>query len=202
MRFTGVLLAAGFGRRFGADKRTLGLPDGSSLLTHGARSMRLVLDDVVVVLRAGETPLAQALSSLGCRFAFNPRPLEGLGSSIRCGVATSANSDGWLILPADLPLVRPTSLRRVVARLATASAVVPLCHGRRGHPVGFSRRFRGELLALTGDRAGREVLKRAPKEVVWLNLHDPGIYRDVDQASDFDSIRRDFAPWQPHERPP
>ena len=184
MRLTGILLAAGGAQRFGQDKRRLLLPDGDDLLAHSARRLRRVLDDVLVVLRPEDDDIAPALLTIGCRLCRNPLPERGMGSSLSCGVQASQDRDGWLVQPADLPLLRESTIRRVAGRLRSAAAVVPLCHGRRGHPVGFARPYRERLLALDGAEGARRILPSAATDVVWLNVHDPGIYRDVDQPGD------------------
>ena len=54
----------------------------------------------------------------------------GMGDSIATGVRACAQAAGWLILPADLPLVQPATLRAV----AGASA-----RGAGGHRVRLRR---------------------------------------------------------------
>ena len=190
MKLTGILLAAGASRRLGRDKRRLRLPNGETLLNHCAARLHAVTDDIVVVVRPEDDALADALQAAGCRVCRNPTPELGMGKSLSCGIAISSDSDGWLIQPCDLPLVRLSTLRGVGAHLQHADAVIPFCHGRRGHPVGFTRHFREPLLRLTGDQGGRQVLRDAKGKVLWLNLHDPGIYRDIDDTTDVATIER------------
>lgn len=190
MNFTGIVLAAGAGTRFDRDKRQLVLPNGDNLLMHSVRQMRAVLEDVVVVLRTEDTDLVAVVRSLRCRACCNHEPGRGMGSSLGCGVQASRDAPGWLIRPVDLPLLRTDTLRRIAARLQTADAVVPLCHGRRGHPVGFSHRFRDQLCRLSGPHGGQKILQQAADSVVWLNTHDPGIHRDVDRPADLATLVR------------
>ncbi len=186
---TGVLLAAGTGRRFGSDKRRILLPNHEPLLLHCVRRMRAVLDDVLVVLRPEDTDLRAAVIALDCRVCVNPQPDRGMGSSLACAVQASRESAAWLVQPADLPLVRLRTLRRIAEQLKTCAAVVPICHGRRGHPVGFSVQFADGLARLSGEPGARSLLKKAAG-VVWLNLHDPGIYLDVDRPADVETVCR------------
>ena len=188
MKLTGILLAAGTSKRLGRDKRRLALPNGTTLLKHCTARLRDAIGDVVVVLRPEDDDLADELNAAGYRVCRNPTPDLGMGKSLSCGVASSHESDGWLVQPADLPLLKTSTLQHIGAELRYADAVVPFCHGRRGHPVGFTRCFREELLQLSGDHGGRHILKDTDKMVKWLSLHDPGIYRDIDKASDITAI--------------
>lgn len=102
----------------------------------------------------------------------------GMGASIATGVAATADASGWLVLPADLPLVQPDSLRRVAEALQQHTVVAPWVQGQRGHPVGFAAACREALLALSGDQGAKSVMQA---HTPWpLNLDDIGCILDVD----------------------
>ena len=84
-----------------------------------------------------------------------------MGESIALGVEATIQAPGWLILPADLPLIQPSSLQRVAAELEESSIVVPHYQHDSGHPVGFRQEHRAELLALSGDTGAKEIVRRA-----------------------------------------
>lgn len=102
----------------------------------------------------------------------------GMGDSIACGVAATQWAQGWLVLPADLPLINPDTLRQVAQALQTHAVVVPTWQGERGHPVGFSVACKDALLALRGDEGARAVVKT--RGACLLPLGDPGCVHDVD----------------------
>lgn len=106
----------------------------------------------------------------------------GMGDSIACGVAATEDAAGWLVLPADLPLIQPTSLVAVARALQNHTVVLPHYQGTRGHPVGFGPAARAGLLALRGD-GGAAPLVAAWKErgaLGLLDLDDLGCITDVD----------------------
>jgi len=107
--------------------------------------------------------------------------LPGMGDSIACGVRATPDAAGWLILPADLPLVEAATLRAVAECLQQGPekrVVVPYYQGERGHPVGFAAGCGLELMALTGDEGARKVMQsHAP---FALAVQDPGCVLDVD----------------------
>ncbi len=106
----------------------------------------------------------------------------GMGDSIACGVAATENAAGWLVLPADLPLIQPASLVAVARALQTHTVVLPHYRGTRGHPVGFGPAARAGLLALRGD-GGAAPIVAAWKErgaLAVLDLDDMGCITDVD----------------------
>ncbi len=184
MHVEGILLAAGSGRRFGQDKRIYRLPDGDTLLESCLAKLSGAVDHVIVVLRPGDGQLAVRLQGPRVSCCVNPRPADGMGSSLACAVRASADADAWLVMPADLPLLRGQTIRQVRESLHGEYAVVPLCHGARGHPVAFPNSFAEELAALDGETGGRSILRKHPERVHWLNVHDPGIHRDLDSVDD------------------
>ena len=67
-------------------------------------------------------------------------------------VRATAGASGWLVLPGDLPLVQPHTLRAVAQALASHAVVAPVYRGERGHPVGFAAPCAQQLAALAGEQ--------------------------------------------------
>ena len=149
---------------------------------------RVQVDDVVVVLRSTDSALAASLPTRSLQVCMNSQPQRGMGFSLRQGIAASADADGWLVLPVDLPFLRVETIARARSVLRPGRAVVPVYHGRRGHPVALSAYFAPQLLGLDGDAGARRLLDREHDRVHWMNVHDPGIYRDIDQPQDLLSL--------------
>ncbi len=161
-----VILAAGLGERF---RQAGGAHDKLSAPLGPQR----VRDHVVAAAQASGLPWHVVEREHTTHLSA-----QGMGASIATGVAATANAPGWLILPADLPLVQADSLRRVAEALAQHTVVAPWVQGQRGHPVGFGAVCREALLALSGDQGAKSVMQaHAP----WrLDLDDLGCILDVD----------------------
>jgi molybdenum cofactor cytidylyltransferase len=189
MHIQTLLLAAGAGRRFGADKLAARLPDGTHVGVAAARNLLAAGADVLVVVRAGDAGIGPMLAGLGVRLVGCAEAELGMGHSIACGVRASADADGWLVALADMPWVRPASIAAVAAALAGGAAIAaPLLAGRRGHPVGFAAGFRQQLLGLSGDTGARALLAGWPDCIVGVPVDDPGVLRDVDMPADLDCL--------------
>lgn len=111
---------------------------------------------------------------------------EGMGDTIAAAVRATQDAAGWLILPADLPLIKPASLQAVAAALDRHAVVLPHYQGRRGHPVGFAAPCREALLQLKGPQGAALVARAqaAVNPVVQLDLDDVGIVTDIDTVED------------------
>jgi molybdenum cofactor cytidylyltransferase len=113
-----------------------------------------------------------------------------MGDSIAAGVGATPDAGGWLVLPADLPLVRPASLRAVAQALQRASIVLPMHEGTRGHPVGFAAEHGPALAALTGAEGAAAIVRAA--QPLKLELDDEGIVADIDTVEDLARAERLF----------
>ncbi|MFV0680398.1 nucleotidyltransferase family protein [Ottowia sp.] len=180
---TVIVLAAGRGERFA---RSGGVAHKLDALLGGLPVLEHVLRSV-------------AASGLPCHVVRPAKGLftqtDGMGDSIARGVAATADAAGWLILPGDLPLVRPQSLLAVAQGLVMHPVVVPLWHGRQGHPVGFSQASRAALMALGGDVGAAAIVRahRQAETLLALHLDDAGIATDVDTLNDLAQAEAMFA---------
>lgn len=112
----------------------------------------------------------------------------GMGDSIAAAVRATRAAPGWLVLPGDLPLVQPATLRAVAQALAGRQAVVPVHGGRRGHPVGFGAACGEALAALSGPAGAARVLQAL--EVLELPVDDAGCRVDIDTLADLAEAER------------
>ncbi|MEO7150910.1 MAG: nucleotidyltransferase family protein [Burkholderiaceae bacterium] len=196
-RIAVVVLAAGRGSRFlgGEHKlaQTLGLVTVLEATLANALATRL---DVVVVTTAALAPLA-CRSIAARQVVVLPEVGSdgvaglGMGTSIASGVSASSAASGWLVLPADMPLVQPATLLAVAERLHEHPVVYAQCKGRRGHPVGFSAELYTELVLLSGDEGARRLIARYPSFAV--DVADAGALADIDTQEDLARLRADGA---------
>lgn len=188
---SGILLAAGRGGRFGGDKLLATLPDGRAVATAAATAMTAALPRVLAVVRPGRADLVEALIAAGCEVVEAARADEGIGASLAHGVAACPAASGWVVGLADMPWIRPATIRGVAARLAAGGRIVaPVCAGRRGHPVGFAASHGDELAALGGDRGARPVIEAHREDLVVFDTDDTGVLHDVDTPADLAGYTR------------
>ena len=116
----------------------------------------------------------------------------GMGDSIAAAVRATATAGGWLVLPGDLPLIQPGTLRALAAALPGCAVAVPVYQGERGHPVGFAAECLPDLLALTGEQGAASVVRRHAQQgrVQWMEVTDEGTVTDVDTVQDLERAER------------
>ncbi len=181
-----IVLAAGLGSRYAGPRHKLAEPFGASTVlgqTVG-RAIASGLPVVVVTTPALVDDAKHWVARRDIVVLTGPQGpgAGGMGDSIAAGVSARAGAGGWLILPGDMPLVRPDSLNAVAAQLGQHPVCFAQFHGRRGHPVGFSAELYSDLVRLSGPDGARRVLARYPAHA--LELDDPGVLEDLDTVDD------------------
>lgn len=132
---TGLLLAAGSGRRYGAPKAMVDTGDGPwvvrALGTLDGCDQRIV----VVGAAADEVRAVVAQRAL---VVLNAEHRSGMASSLRSGLLAVGPVDAVLITLVDLPDVTDAVTRRLIGAIGPSprSALLRATfHGRPGHPV-------------------------------------------------------------------
>jgi molybdenum cofactor cytidylyltransferase len=185
-RVAAILLAAGRAERFGSAKLLVPL-EGVPLGVVAYRNLRDAVEDVVVVVRPGDTVLAQRYVEEGARVVVAERADEGMGASLAAGVAAVEPDASVIVALADMPWIAPATIRRIAEAIASgASITAPRYRGGRGHPVGFASAHRPALLALRGDEGARAILTAHRDALMLLDVEDPGVLRDVDSPADLE----------------
>jgi molybdenum cofactor cytidylyltransferase len=186
----GILLAAGFSRRFGASNKLLqALPDGNPIALASAKRLIEAIPTSIAVIRAEDKVLADLLQDAGLKVCFcseeDTEMADSLSAAIKFSSAFKESSNGFIIALADMPYIDPKTTAAIAFKLNEgASIIVPTYQGKRGHPVGFTGKFRNELENLNGDEGARSILKRYPEEITFLECNDSGILTDIDVRAD------------------
>lgn len=184
-----LMLAAGYSRRYGGDKRLATLPGGQTLLDASISRAQQSGLPLLVALRAEDAPLAEQLETRQVPAVRCKRSALGMGHSLAEAVA--AMPEGWsgvLIALGDMPLIQTSTFRLLAAALTPENIVVPWFRGRRGHPVGFGAGHFTDLRRLTGDRGAGGLLQARESLVVRVPVHDEGILLDVDEPGQRDRL--------------
>jgi len=187
-----VVLAAGTSSRMGEPKPLVRLGD-RRLLERVLESLRgSRVTDTVVVLGDSAAQVRSAVVLDGTRFVENPEFREGMGSSLRKGVAALApGTSAFFVVLGDQPFVRSTTFDALIAvREATgARIVIPTYHGVRGNPVLLDRSLGPEAEAISGDRGCRAIHQHHPEETVEVPVDDPGVLIDLDTPEEVERAR-------------
>jgi molybdenum cofactor cytidylyltransferase len=186
---TAIVLAAGASTRLDQPKQLLAYR-GRSLLRYVAETAQAsAAEEICVVLGFEAERMMRDLRGLDIRSVVNTRWEEGIGSSIRAGIASlSASTEAALLLLCDQPMVTTELLDTLIGvHKATGKPIVACEYGGSiGIPVLFGRRFFPDLLRLPEDRGAKELIRRHSSEAATVPF--PGGTVDIDTAADYESL--------------
>ena len=184
-RIAAIVLAAGRSTRMGDTNKLVAEIGGKPLVRIAAdQALASRAQPVIVVTGHQRERIEKALAGLPVRFVHNPDFADGLGTSLKAGIAAvPAESDGVVVCLGDMPQVDAALIDRLIAAFNPeqgALAVMPTFNGRRGNPVLWSRRFFPELMAIEGDVGARHLITQYGEAVVEVPLTGTAAHVDVD----------------------
>jgi molybdenum cofactor cytidylyltransferase len=170
-RVAAVVLGAGRSTRMGAINKMLAEIGGKPLVRIAAeQAVASRAQPVIVVTGHEREKVEAALKGLPVRLVHNPDFSEGLGSSLKAGIAAVPESaDAAIVCLGDMPQVDAVLINRLIATFDPergALVVVPSIDGRRGNPVLWSNRFFHDLMSIQGDIGARHLIGSYAEAVV------------------------------------
>lgn len=192
-RVVGLVLAAGRSLRMGRPKQLLPLADGRTVVEVVVERLRPHVERVVVVVGHVAERVAAALAATDAQLVANPDVDRGMLSSVRCGLqAAGDDCDGYLVCLGDQPSIRGPVLAALLeaVRRTGKGIAVPVCGGRRGHPVYLARRYRDAVLALGDDRGLNAVTGAHPEDTAEVEVDEAAVLEDMDTPADYERERR------------
>ncbi|WAX77194.1 nucleotidyltransferase family protein [Streptomyces sp. KMM 9044] len=197
----GLLLAAGGGRRLGGHPKALLTHRGRPLVEHAVRALRAGgCERVHVVLGARADDVRAHAALADCVLVDNPDWEQGMGSSLRAGLASLAGTQAQaaLVLLVDQPGIGPQAVARVLAAHAAREAqhapfpdalLSAAYAGVRGHPTLFgAAHWAGVAGAAAGDRGARAYLRTHADAITLVECGDVAEAYDIDTEEDLSRL--------------
>lgn len=187
------MLAAGSSVRFGKDKLLLNL-QGKPLYRHMLEILESLrkkgrLSHVLVVCQADEIYEDIKKNFQKLEAVINLRPEMGISRSIRLGLEhlldIAPTSHACLFAVADQPRISSDSIINLLKTWDQNNCgIVSSCYQQRtGNPVIFGAKYYEELINLSGDTGGKQVLKRHEDDVMYCEM-PPDELMDIDTKDD------------------
>jgi len=183
-----VVLAAGRSRRMGVQKLLLPVAGQPMIARVVDQVLAGPVDQVLVVVGPEGNPVRESLAGRGVSFVTSPSAEGEMLASVRCGLAaTPPDCAGVLLVLGDQPGVTADVIAALVQAFRTGGRgiVVPTHGGRRGHPLLFAARYRGEILRCYDTVGLRGLLQAHPEDVAELEVASPGVLDDIDLPEDY-----------------
>jgi CTP:molybdopterin cytidylyltransferase MocA len=117
-------------------------------------------------------------------------------ASVQCGLDEIARQhaprpdDGWILIPADHPLLVSQVLDQMIAEWERRAPLilVPTHAGRRGHPTLFRWALADAVRALPNDCGLNRLVHDREAEVCEVAVADRAVLCDLDTPDDYDEL--------------
>jgi molybdenum cofactor cytidylyltransferase len=196
-RVAALVLAAGRSTRMGAVNKMLAQIGGKPLVRIAAEQAVASRAHPVIVVTGHEREKVEAvLKGLPVRLVHNPNYADGLGTSLKAGIAAvPKESDAVIVCLGDMPQVDAALIDRLIAAFDPERGglvVVPSIDGRRGNPVVWSRRFFQDLMGIQGDVGARYLIGNYAESVVEVPVAGEAALTDVDTPESLSAVQAEI----------
>ncbi|MEA4972624.1 MAG: nucleotidyltransferase family protein [Candidatus Metalachnospira sp.] len=187
MRITAIIMCSGFGRRMGANKLLMPI-NGKRMFEYVFETIQGIGFYKTVVVTPYEE-IKKYAQIRGFEATFNSENEEGIAASVRIGAGLCGDAEGIMYFTADQPFIDAETINRLLFEFEKNNKItVPVLNGKNKNPVIFPVRYKNDLLSLSGDVGGRQIINANKADVtkVFFKIERPFI--DIDTAKDFEKL--------------
>jgi molybdenum cofactor cytidylyltransferase len=180
-----VVLSAGESSRMGRPKALLPI-DGQTFIERIVAALKQTrVGKIIVILGHNASELQPKISHLPVEILINTDYKLGQLSSLQLAVRhlqLDHDCDGMLVHLVDHPYLTPALVQEMIGRFYETKKriIVPKFHGKRGHPVIFSRELFAELLSAPVDQGAKAVVNAHRADTLEIETEEAGIALDID----------------------
>lgn len=124
--------------------------------------------------------------NLHVSWVVNPEPEKEVGSSLQEGLKNIfADSDAVIVAHGDMPLIKKETVSGMINLYTSDSIVIPVYHGRKGHPVLMDKSIALKCLDPRLAFPLRQIIREHESQITYFNCEDEGILFDIDIPDDY-----------------
>ena len=180
IRIAVILEAAGDSKRFGSNKLLHAMDDGRPMIAPVLDAVRSIdaYRKIIVTQYDEVADLAD-----GFTVVRNDRPDLGISRSMKLGIEAAGGADAYMFCVCDQPGLRASTLESLIEayKKGTAGIVSLAWQGKMCNPKIFSSRYRSELMRLSGDTGGRQIIAGHKNDLLLVEAQSEDEVRDIDR---------------------
>ena len=198
-----VVFAAGEGIRMGVEKLLLEI-DGISILDRVLNSVMQIktsedktetkskeITETILVYSADRVKEIAEKHKIA-NIIKNHEPERGMSSSLKLAVEkTAPDSDAFMFFMGDQPFISKKTVEKLIGKWLEDNSriVVPCFAGKKGNPVIFPSSFRKQLLEVTGDKGGREIISLNFDKINFVEIEESIEGHDIDDPATYEKYK-------------
>ena len=175
-----ILEAAGNSTRFGSNKLLHIMDDGRPMIASIFDAVR-PLDVYKKILVTQYDDIAEMAA--GFDVVMNDRPDLGISRSMQLGLAAAGDVDAYMFCVCDQPGLSTSTIKKLIEayKKGTAGIVSLAWQGKMCNPKIFSSRYREELMRLSGDTGGRQIIAAHKDDLLLIEAESEDEVKDIDR---------------------
>lgn len=175
-----ILEAAGDSKRFGSNKLLHIMDDGRPMISSILDAVRpLETYKKILVTQYDE------VASMAPEFdvVINDRPDLGISRSMQLGLKAGGDADAYMFCVCDQPGLTTSTIEKLIKayKKGTAGIVSLAWQGKMCNPKIFSSRYKEELMHLSGDTGGRQILASHKDDILLVEAESEDEVKDIDR---------------------
>ena len=189
MNISALILAAGSGSRIGTPKLMLEYKEKSFLRIIADKIFEAGIKDINCVVT--DKTLDWAMKNVPeIHYILNPKPEDGMLSSVFYGAEVLEDDENILINPVDHPFVDAETYKLLIreSERYNSSVIKPEYKKKSGHPIIIPFDFAKSIKAEDFSLGLNEVIKKSGCHRVYVEVQDKGILRNVNTVDDLSFI--------------
>lgn len=183
---TCIIMASGLSKRMGKNKLLLQFKEKEifkyvlDVVSLSDISQRIVVSSYDEILN-----YAEGLKNF--KIVKNNENSLGQSKSISLGVNNSNICDGFMFLPCDMPFMTHSLINDICSFFYqdTKCITVPRIDKKNSMPTIFPYSLKADLLNISGDVGGREIIRSNPKIIRYIDIENPLLLQDIDTKEDY-----------------
>ena len=196
LEISAIIPAAGLSTRMHSYKPLLKISN-STIVEHTIDSLKQCkIRDIIVVTGHNHEKIKPVILKAGARPLFNKNFKTGMLGSIKTGVqALSSQVDGFLLLPVDIPIIRPATIHNLISvfKKTGEHIIIPQFNGEPGHPPIIPAWLIPKILNLKHpSNLGTLLLSLKASQKIHT-VHDQGVLMDADTKEAYESLKTKYA---------
>ena len=183
-----IILAGGESKRMKQPKLLLPFRGKTIIETVVKNVTDSNVDKTMVILGAVVRPILRLISEFPVTHYYNDNYKDGMLSSVKCGFRNLPGElQAVLVFQGDQPLISPLIVNEVINawRESGKGIVIPVCGGKRGHPILIDRKYRDEIEKLKDEDGLRSLSVKFSDDVLEVAVDSPEILMDIDTQEDY-----------------
>jgi len=183
-----IILAAGESKRMGSPKMLLDFGGRKMIEMAITNVLHSKVDNTIVVLGAHRDEIMKVVGSLPVIFCQNENYSDGMLSSVKQGLSClPENLKAVIVFQGDQPFIDPEVTNMVIDayRSSGKGIVIPVCEGKRGHPLLLDNKYIKEIAKLDPKIGLRELSMKFPADIFEVETGNRRIFRDFDTYDDY-----------------